>query len=275
MTPDRADAQKDYLMKLKLDDAGNAVLVDGKPVYVADDGKEFPIDGGQLYGRVRDLTTENANHRKAKEDAEGKLKAFEGIDDPEAARKALETVANIDAGQLVAAGKVEEIKAGAKKAAEEQIAAAMKKANEDLGAAKATITDLEGALHKEIVGGNFARSKYIADKIAVPADIMQAMFGAQFKVEDGKLAAYDATGIRIPSIANPGEMAGFDEAMEAIVSAYPNRDAILRGQVGAGGGAGHGGGTGGAKSMARSQFEKLPPADQMAKMKEGFTLTEA
>ena len=45
---------------------------------------------------------------------------------PEAARKAIETVANLDAGKLLTAGKVEEIKAAAKKTAEEQVAAAIK-----------------------------------------------------------------------------------------------------------------------------------------------------
>lgn len=39
-------------MKLKLDDNGNAVLQDGKPVYVHDDGKEIAFDALQA-GKLR------------------------------------------------------------------------------------------------------------------------------------------------------------------------------------------------------------------------------
>lgn len=262
-------------MKLKLDDAGHAVLVDGKPIYVADDGKEFPIDGGQLYGRVRDLTTENAGHRKAKEDAEGKLKSFEGIEDPAAALAALETVKNISTGDLTTAAKVQEIKDAAKRAAEEQVAAANKASAEQLATLTGERDKLQADLYDEKIGGAFSRSKFIADKIHSPTDMVQATFGKAFKVEDGVTVAYDHTGNKIYSRARPGELANFDEALEELVSQYPNRDNILKGQMGAGGGAGNGGGGSGGKTLPRSQFEKLPAADQMAKMKEGFTLTEA
>lgn len=260
-------------MKLKLDDAGNAVLVDGKPVYVADDGKEFPIDGGQLYGRVRDLTTENAGHRKAKEDAETKLKGFDGIADPTAALKALETVANIDAGQLVAAGKVEEIKAGAKKAAEDAAAAALKARDDQIAALTTDKDKLQGQLVGEMIGGAFARSKFVAEKVAVPPPMLEKTYGGNFKIEDGKVIAYDANGQIFSRVT--GQPASFDEALEILIAADPYKEHILRGTGAAGSGAQGGGGGTGGKTLPRSQFEKLPPADQMTKMKEGYTLTEA
>lgn len=261
-------------MKLKLDDDGHAVLVDGKPVYVADDGKEFPIDGGQLYGRVRDLTTENAGHRKAKDEAEAKLKPFEGIADPAVALKALETVANIKDGELVAAGKVDEIRAGAKKAAEEASAAALKARDDQIAALTTDNGKLQTQIVGEMIGGAFARSKFVAEKVAVPPPMLEKTYGGNFKIEDGKVVAYDASGTQIFSRVT-GESASFDEALEILISADPYKDHILKGQMGAGGGAANGGAAGGAKTLPRSQFEKLPPADQMAKMKEGFTLTEA
>ena len=45
-------------MKLKLDDAGHAVLKDGAPVYVHDDGKEIAFDASHAFGKIRDLTSE-------------------------------------------------------------------------------------------------------------------------------------------------------------------------------------------------------------------------
>jgi hypothetical protein len=262
-------------MKLKVDDAGNAVLVDGKPVYVADDGKEYPIDGGQLYGRVRDLTTENANHRRAKDEAEAKLKPFEGIADPAAALKALETVANIDAGKLLEAGKVEDIKRQAREAAQAEVATAQKEAKDQIASITAERDTIQGQLHGELIGGGFARSKFITDKAAIPAEMLQSYFGQNFKIEDGKVVGY-VNGQKVVSSDDFVSPAAFDVALERMVEASPLKDSILKGQVGAGGGAGNGGGgAGGTKTMARSAFEKLPPTDQMAKMKDGFTLTEA
>lgn len=262
-------------MKLKVDANGVPVLVDGKPVYVADDGKEFPIDGGQLYGRVRELTTENTAHRTARTEAETKLKVYEAIPDPAAAIAALETVANLDQGQLVTAGKVEEIKLAAKKAAEEQVAAAIKTGSDNLAAATTQIETLTGELYAEKIGGAFGRSKYVAEKIAVPADMLQATFGKAFKVEDGKAVAYDHTGNKIYSRVRPGELADFDEALETLVTAYPNKDHILKGAILPGGGGGGGGGLPGAKTMTKTAFEALPAKDRAAKMAEaGFALTD-
>ncbi|NOM41833.1 DUF6651 domain-containing protein, partial [Klebsiella pneumoniae] len=96
-------------------------------------------------------------------------------------------------------------------------------------------------LYAEMIGGNFARSKFIADKLAVPADMVQATFGRNLKIEDGKVVAYDAQGQKIFSRARPGELADFDEALETLVSQYPHRDHILKSSDANGGGAQNGG----------------------------------
>ncbi|WVM87992.1 hypothetical protein UMZ34_16740 [Halopseudomonas pachastrellae] len=83
-------------MKLKLDENGNAVLQDGKPVYVHDDGKEVAFDAAGTVATITRLNAEAKTHREGKEAAEKALKAFEGISDPAAAIKALETVSNLD-----------------------------------------------------------------------------------------------------------------------------------------------------------------------------------
>ena len=100
-------------VKLKLDEQGNAVLQDGKPVYVHDDGKEVPFDAPGAMAKIASLNAEAKTHREAKEAAEAKLKAFDGIEDAEAAKKALATVKNLDDKKLVDAGEVEKLKAEA------------------------------------------------------------------------------------------------------------------------------------------------------------------
>jgi hypothetical protein len=251
-------------MKLKLNDAGLAFVQDGKPVYFADDGKEIPFDSAQTIATISRLNGEAKGHREAKEAAEAKLKAFEGIVDPAAARDALEKMKSIDQKKLVDAGEVEKVKAEIKKALEDQYAPVVKEA-----------ADLKSQLYGERIGGAFARSKFITDKAAIPADMMQSRFGQQFKFEDGKIIPYDASGNRIFSRSKPGEIAEFEEAMEVIVDQYPYKDQILKGSGGTGGGARpSNGGASGAKVILRSEFEKLDPTARAGKMKEGFTLAD-
>lgn len=216
-------------MKLKLDDAGHVVVSDGKPVYVHDDGKEAPFDAAHTLATIARLNGEAKGHRERAEAAEGKLKDFDGIEDAIAARKALETVSNLDAGQLVTAGKVEEIKAAAKKAAEDQVAAAAKASGEQIKTLTAERDALQNDLYSEKVGGAFSRSKYIGEKLAVPGDMVQAMFGKRFKVENGKIIGVGSDNQPIYSRSKAGEIADFDEALESMVDGYAQRDHILKG----------------------------------------------
>jgi hypothetical protein len=258
-------------MKLKLDDAGHVVVSDGKPVYVADDGKDVIFDYPTTLQTISRLNGEAKSHREAKEAAEGKIKAFEGIDDPEKARKAIEIVKNLDDKKLIEAGEVDRIKQEAAAAFEERLKAQEKKYK--------PIVDerdkYQSELFQEKIGGAFNRSKFIQDKMAIPVDLAQARFGNNFTVIEGKIVAKDASGNQVYSRAKPGELADFDEALEMLVDAYPYRDNILKGSGASGGGAGgSAGGAGGKKTMARAQFDALAPAEKMSTMKGGTTLVD-
>jgi hypothetical protein len=244
-------------MKLKLDENGNVVLKDGKPVYINDAGNEIVFDAAQAFQKIHQLTGENTSYKARFTEAETKLKGFEGIEDPAAAKKALETVANIDAGQLVAAGKVEEIKAAALRSAEEKLTASMKTANDKIKELTDQKAAVEGQLHDEMVGGGFARSKFVTEKIAVPPDMLRAQFGRHFKVEDGKTVAYGPDGKMLYSKTRMGEAANLDEALEILVDQYPHKDAILKG-AGAAGGGSQGSNVAGGRDLS-----KLSPVDRM------------
>lgn len=242
--------------------------VDGdKPIYIEDNGSETAFDAPASRQAIAARNAEARSHREAKEAAEAKLKAFEGIEDPAAAIDALKKVKNLSDKDLIAADKVEEIKNNAIRAVEEKYAPIVKKAE-----------TLEQELHAEKIGGSFARSKFITEKLAVPADMVQAMFGRHFTLEGGKIVAKDANGNQIYSDANPGNPADFDEALGKIVSSYAGRDHIMKGsghngtgkQPGTGGG-----GENGAKTMTRAEFERLQPMDQMSKVREGVQVVDA
>ncbi|HEJ1731248.1 TPA: hypothetical protein SL290_006240, partial [Pseudomonas aeruginosa] len=160
-------------MKLKtveVDGKQYAEVQDGKPVYVEDDGKEIAFDAVGTRATITRLNGEAKQHRERAEKAEKIAKDFEGIEDPAAARKALETVANLDAKKLVDAGEIEKVKAEIGKAYDTKLTEATTRAEQ-----------LEQQLYAEKIGGSFSRSKFVADRLAVPADMVQSVFGKHLK----------------------------------------------------------------------------------------------
>lgn len=250
-------------MKLKtieIDGVTYAAVQDGKPVFTDEAGKDVAFDAPGTIATITRLNGEAKSHREGKEAAERALKAFEGIADPAAALKALDTVGSLDQKKLIDAGEVEKVKAEIAKGYEEKLAAAAKRGD-----------DLEAALYGEKIGGSFARSKFIAEKVAIPADFLQAKFGANFKIEDGKVVAYGADGNKLYSRAKPGETPDFDEALSLLIDADPSRDHVLKGDIKTGGGAGQGQqGQGGKRTLTRSEFAKLPAAEQMKTAQEAI-----
>lgn len=250
-------------MKLKLDDNGNAVLKDGHPVYVYDDGREAAIDVADMANRFTVLQGDAKKAFAARDEAKTSLKAFEGID-PEKARDALEKISKLDLKKMVDAGQVDAA-----------VAAALKPVQEKLDVESKRAQTLEQQLHGEIVGGNFARSKFIGEKLAVPVDMVQAAFGRHFSLVDGKLSATDANGNPIYSRKQPGAQADFDEALEILIDQYPHKDTILKADNKSGSGApGNGGGSKGAKTIQRAAFDSLDPAARVAHIQGGGTVTD-
>ncbi len=238
-------------MKLKIDGNGNAVLVDGMPVYVHDDGSEKPLDAVAMTTALRKANAEAKERREAVTSLQDKLKAFEDLD-PEEARAALTKVRNIDAKKLIDAGEVDKVREAIAKSFGEKLTAAEKRAQE-----------LEAQLHGELIGGGFARSKFVGERLTLPADLAQAAFGRHFRVENGRVVATDANGAPILS-RTTGQPAEFDEALESLVSQYPHRDSILKATQKNGSGAAPGatGGAAGVKTIPRAEFDQKTPVER-------------
>jgi hypothetical protein len=245
-------------MKLKLDDKGAVVVSDGKPVFVSDDGRETAFDYPGTLATISRLNAESKGHRERAETAETSLKAFDGIADPDAARKALTTIRNFDDKKLIDAGEVDKIRTEAISAVEAKY--------------KPIVTErdrLQASLISEMIGGSFSRSKFIGEKLAVPTDMVQATFGRNFEIDDGKVIAKDSNGERIYSRARPGELATFDEALETLVDRYPHRDSILKGTGASGSGAGSNPGiTGGKRTITRATFDAMDPSAKASAVKD-------
>lgn len=231
----------------KIDEAGNLVLKDGNPVYIASDGKELMID----QTTISKLNGEARGHREAKEAAEAKLKVYEGLD-PEIARKAIETVGKIDAKKLIDAGEVDKLT--------DQIKSQF---TTQLGEKDAANATLQSRIDNMMVDGLFNGSQFVRENIAVPPDMFQAYFRSNFKVEGDKVVAYGKDGNRLLSKTKAGEYAEPDEALQLLVEMHPQKDVIMKANVGSGTGSGGGGGNRGqGRNMKRSEFDKLTPAQK-------------
>lgn len=243
-------------MKLKLDANGHVVVENGMPVYEYDDGSAKPFDAVQSAAAIKRLNTEAKTHREAKEAAEAKAAAYAGIEDPEAARQALQTVASLD-GKLKV--EIEKVRGETAKALQGRIDAAEAKAKE-----------IESRLHGELIGGGFARSKFIAEKLAIPADVAQAFFGSAFVIENGQMVAKGRDGSPILS-KTTGQAASFDEALEVLVGGYERKDSILKADQKGGSGAQPGTGGAGAQkqTMARAEFDLKSPVERKAILSAG------
>lgn len=263
-------------MKLKTVEVNGKVyaeVLDGKPVFVEDDGKETAFDAPTTRATITRLNGEARGHREAKEAIEAKMKPFEGLD-AEAAKKALETLKNIDEKKLMDAASVEAFKVTISKGFEDKIAN-MEKAH---ATAITTLTGERDGIRKDYhtatVERGFAGSKFVQDKLSIPHDMAQKAFGHHFKVEENKVVAQGADGKPIFSKASPGNIATFDEALEILIDGYAYKDHILKGRGGGSGSNGGTGGTGGGKSMTRAEYDAMSPVDAAAKFKDGYKLVE-
>lgn len=241
----------------KTDDNGGLVLKDGNPVYVDSTGAEKYVD----LKTITRLNGEAKQHREKWESLESKMKDFEGLD-PKKAREALEIASKIDAKQLIDAGKVDELKNQITQQFTTQITEKDK-----------AYQELQGKYDNMIVNNVFANSEFIRNSIAVPRDMFEATFRNNFRVENGEVVVYGKDGNRLLSKEKAGEYATPDEALRILVDSHPQKDIILKADVGNGSGnTGSGGGHGGGRTMKRAEFEKLPPIKQAefaAKMRSG------
>ena len=251
-------------LSLKLDDDGHAVVVDGKPVFVSDEGKEIEMDVPALYSKVSELGAEAKKHRTGKAALRTELEKikeilpFEKLEDLQAwkkkAEKDAEVVANFDQKDLVDAKKVEEIKRAQNEAHEEEKRNILKSFSEKEAGFQEELKARDDTIYNLMVSSKFAQSKYFSGKeplTILPPEIAETYFGHNYKVEKtskGKLRVTGyVNGDPVYSTKNPGELGDFDEAMEAILDNYAMKDRIMRST---GGGSGSTGGSGSEEQLA-------------------------
>lgn len=236
---------------------GDKIAVDGSgnPIYINANGDEGAIKGDT----IASLNNEAKTHRTAKEAAEAELAKFRDdkgkLIDPTVAKKAIDTVANIDAKKLIDAGEVDKVR--------EQMRGEF---TAQLQEKDKVIESLNGDVTGLRVDKVFSTSDFLRDGLAVPRDMFEATFGKNVKIgNDGQPEFYGRDGNRIMSKQEVGQYAKGDEALRLMVEQHPQKDVIIKAQQeGGSGNGGGGGGRGQGRTMRRSEFEGLDPNAQAA-----------
>ena len=244
-------------MKLKLDDKGNAVLQDGHPVYIHDNGTEAPFDAKAAHIQIATLSREAGERRTALKTAEEKLAAFGDLD-PAAALKATAFAASLEGKKVLDDEGLQKV-----------ISAALKPVQDKLAATENALQQKDGTIHKMMVGDKIKSSAFLEKTVYTPSDA-ERLYGDHFKIEKGKdgqsdvLVPYDANGTPIYSAVRAGELADVDEALAHIIGSRPDKDSILR-ATGAGG-AGSNPGQGGPAQHGK--FDHLSPTERITAARE-------
>jgi len=267
-------------MKLKLDENGNVVVVDGKPVYVYDDGKEVPFDAPKSLAKIKELQGEAKSHRLKAEEALGKLKKFEAIEDPDKALEALNVVKNLEDKKLIDAGEVDKLKQQIIEQAKEERGRLVSQFEEDKKSLEEKLKLKDGTIFGLTVRSKFFESPYFSGekpKTLLPPDMAADYFSKHFKVEGDEsnpvVVGY-LNGEKILSRENIGEPADFHEAIAVIIENYPMKDRIMRETAGGSGAGGNTGGSGSGSSMTRSEFNQKSPTEQVAFIQGGGSVVD-
>ena len=238
-------------------DGDKIALQDGNPVWVNNDGTESILK----HDTISNLRNEAQTWRTRAEENLNKLKGFEGLDAAKA-RDALDKISKIDAKALIDAGEVDKVRNAVKEEYTSQ-----------LTEKDTALKQLQGRIDGMVLDAAFNASEFIRDNIAIPVEMFRSHFGQSFKVEDGKISAFDKAGNRVMSKKNIGEYADFDEAIELLVDSYSQKDSILKAPEHRGtGNKGGGGGTGTGRIIRRADLATMAPAklgELMAKVRAG------
>jgi len=242
------------------DSAQEAVSLgeDGNPVWVEDDSTEIPVNWPQAKKKINDLIAGEKTWRQKHKETEEGFNAFRdkyrNIEDPEAAFNAIEQVKKLAAKKLIDAGEVDKVKDEIRKVYEEKTTSLEQKLKEVQDIMAKTVQEKDGQIYGLIVSNRFASSPFIKEKLLLPADITEQVFGKNFRVEDGKPVGFYGNGDKIYSKKNAGELADFEEALAILIDQYPGKEHILKGTQQSGGGSGGNGGSGGKTYRTLSDF---------------------
>lgn len=195
--------------------------------------------------KIRELNSQLESTSGEREELQTKLsdleKKLEGID----LDKYQELVSQEKDGKkrkMAEEGKYEELEETIRAEADSRVEQVQQEADTKNQEMSSTIEDLQSQLSGRdsqlkslVVDSEFGQSTYIRENLVPSPSKVQKIYGEHFEVgEDGKMVAYDkpkgAEG-RTKIVDKEGKSVAFNEALQRIIAADPDKDSITRSKV--------------------------------------------
>lgn len=226
-------------IKLKVDEKGSAVLKDGMPVCVHEDGTEFVHDIDSAVRKINNFNEERDRHTKRYAELESKFKPYETLD-PDEVRDALEIKKNLSEKKLLDLDGVKAIKKEMRTSFDLERDDLVKQHKETIEKIQNERKADQDLIYNLMVSEQFHKSPFFTGddrKTIYNAQDATKIFGEHFRVErdpDSGKASVKAYLDDKPILSrqNHGEPADFEEAIGILIDRHPFKDAILRGSKG-------------------------------------------
>lgn len=238
----------------------------GNPVYVTTDGKDMVYDPDEKARQIAELTAKAQKRKAELEEAQKRLSVLDGIEDVpsfiEQARKDRESLENMK-------GEEKDREAQTLQRIQKAVQEAVQPKMADIEKLKASVAEYQSAVSRMKIDNAFTQSEYVAKELVSPA-LAQKLFAECFGFSDeGQLVGKTEDGTPIISPAT-GKVASFDEALAVLVEKSPFRASVMKPAPGGSGSSPSAGG--GSGSIARADFDALPPAKRVELMRKGYKI---
>ena len=162
-------------------------------------------------------------------------KAWDGID-LTAVKEMLQTNKDAEEAALIAAGEFTQVK----DQMNEAHAVIVTGKDETIAELNAQLAGKDTEIDNLSIGNTFSASKFIQERLTLPATKARALYGAHFeRDESGNVIGYNKpAGVdgRAPLVDGEGVNLAFDAAFEKIVDADPDKKSLYRSKVNPGAG---------------------------------------
>jgi hypothetical protein len=197
-------------------------------------GKKPTDEEARLIREVMDKKDKLKNATTALEQANARLKEFDGLD-PKELRQLVKDKQDAETAKLEAKGQWDALK----KQMNDQHEAEIATRDAAVTAAQGEVAELRNQIAELTVGNAFGQSKFIADELTLSVAKARRIYGAHFEFKDGAVVAFDKpAGAKDRSVLvdSKGEPLGFDAALSKLVDGDPDKDTLIKSKLRAGAG---------------------------------------
>lgn len=198
------------------------------------DLQKLAKEKADLLSEVMDKKTKLKAAQEEAANAKKALEAYEGVD-PTKVKELLRKEAEAEKAAAEAKGDFDRVK----QMMADEHAKETKTLKEQIEDLKNQLGSKNSVIDELTIGNAFGNSTFIKESLVLSSEKTRTIYGAHFEMKDGKLVAYDkpaSAANRTLLVNSAGDPLPFEEALERIVSADPDKKTVLKSKAKPGGG---------------------------------------